>query len=235
MEIWPAVDWFDMHMVRLEKGRYDAVTQYGTDPLGVFNARYRRMPKRIHLIDLQGARSGQFGAWSLLSRLHGEGIEIEAGGGIRDEVTIERALNQGARRVILGTRLLTDPKWAQELLTHFRAEQLVAGIDIAKGRARLHGWIQEGEDGQRLWHDLYQQGFRLCNVTDISRDGTLSGIHEPFWQNVASGYSGDIGAGGGIRSADDIKTLEQLGIHRCVIGKAWVNGEIDLSEWEGVF
>ncbi len=235
MEIWPAVDWLEGQMVRLHKGQYDAVTQYGTDPLEVFNTRYQRLPKRIHLVDLQGARTGHFEAWSLLSRLYHEGVEVEAGGGFRDASSIDRALNLGARRVVLGTRLLTDPKWARELLSQFQADQLVAGIDMAQGRIRVQGWLQEGEDGHVIWQALSQMGYRLCNITDISRDGTLAGINVPFWENVVARFPGDIGAGGGILCADDVKTLEQLGIHRCVIGKAWLSQNIDLAQWKGVF
>ncbi|MCL4494728.1 MAG: HisA/HisF-related TIM barrel protein [Firmicutes bacterium] len=235
MEIWPAVDWLDGYMVRLERGQYDAVTRYGTNPVEVFKTRYGRVPKRIHLVDLNGARSGCFTAWSLLSRLHSEGIDVEAGGGFRDKNSIERALNLGAKRVVLGTRILQDPKWAAELLSRFQSDQLVPGIDIVQGRARVRGWTEEGGNAVELWRSLYKMGYLLCNVTDISRDGTLDGINAPFWQEIVSHYPGNIGAGGGIRSAHDLETLQQLGIHRVVIGKAWLNESIDLSQWEGVF
>lgn len=235
MEIWPAVDWLDGYMVRLEQGQYHAVTRYSDNPLLVFQTRFEQLPRRIHLVDLDGARTGHFTAWRLLEQLSHHGVEVEVGGGFRDQLSIEQALGAGARRVVLGTQLLQDRAWAKELLTHFTPDQLVASLDISMGQAKLEGWTKDGGSAVTLWQNLYQMGYTLCNVTDISRDGTLQGVNVAFWQEIVEHYPGDIGAGGGIRSDQDLVVLQQLGIHRAVIGKGWLSGQIDLSQWEGVF
>lgn len=235
MEIWPAIDWLDGYMVRLEQGQYHAVTRYTDDPARLFLTRYGKLPRQIHLVDLNGARSGQFTAWTLLTGLSRQGIDIEVGGGFRDSAAIERALNGGAKRVVLGTRLLKDAKWARELLNDFQPEQLVASLDIAQGQVKLHGWTEAGGQALELWSALYAMGYRLSNVTDISRDGTLQGVNTAFWQEIVRNYPGEIAAGGGIGSDEDLKTLQQLNIPRVVVGKAWMSGQIDLSGWEGVF
>ncbi len=234
MELWPAVDWLDGRMVRLQNGNYEAPTVYSSDPLGLFLSRYGALPKRLHLVDLRGARDGTFTAWTLLGELCQAGIAVEAGGGFRDRETIERALDMGAARIVLGTRASRELPWASRLMAHLGPERLVASLDILHGHVRLNGWLEEGPEAEALWQQLFTAGFVWCNVTDIDRDGTLSGLNPEFWRRVRH-FPGQLGAGGGITSPDDLTVLESLGIARAVVGKAWLSGQIDLTHWEGVF
>ncbi|AUW93280.1 MAG: 1-(5-phosphoribosyl)-5-((5-phosphoribosylamino)methylideneamino)imidazole-4-carboxamide isomerase [Sulfobacillus thermosulfidooxidans] len=234
MEIWPAVDWFDGQMVRLERGSYNRVTAYTDDPLALFQERYHALPKRIHLVDLKGAKDGSFSAWPLLERMARLGIDVEVGGGFRETQQVQKALDSGACRVVLGTRLIEDKAWAQDLLHQFGPHKLVASIDIKDGRAMLRGWTTNGLAADTEWFTLYHMGFTLCNITDISRDGTLIGLDPAFWRETGQ-YPGEIGAGGGIAHMEDLALLEAMGIGRAVIGKAWVSGQIDLHQCKGVF
>lgn len=234
MEIWPAVDWLDGQMVRLEQGLYDRATTYTDDPLALFRRRYGGVPQRIHLVDLQGAQQGVFSAWELLGSLVSAGIQVEVGGGFRDRAAVRQALEAGAQRVVLGTRLLEDTAWAQGLLERFQPEQLVASIDIRQGQAMVRGWTQDGPRADAAWRQLAAWGYTLCNVTDISRDGTLIGLNPVFWETVGK-YPGRLGAGGGIAHYEDLTLLQAMGITRAVIGKAWISGQIDLAQCKGVF
>jgi len=229
LEVWPALDILAGQVVRLTQGDYDRETRYADDPVALLETRLHCMPPRIHLIDLDGARQGEFTAWSVLQRLAVMGVRVEAGGGFRTMGAIDRALAHGAERVILGTRLLSDAHFAQAALRHFGASRLVASLDVRQGRAQVQGWLEEGADALDTWDTLWQVGYRLVNVTDISGDGTLRGLDEQFWQPWTK-VPGNVGAGGGIASPDDLRRLESWGIPRAVVGKAWLEGQIDLKE-----
>jgi len=144
---------------------------------------------------------------------------------------VSRALDLGALRVVVGSRLIEDPGFGETLLKTFLPQQVVASIDVdLAGRARLRGWREAGPAAPELWLTLYQRGFVIANVTDISRDGTLTGIREEFWRLWAA-MPGQIGAGGGIRSRQDVEALAAWGLHHAVVGKAWLEGRIRLEDF----
>lgn len=229
MEVWPALDLLDGHLVRLRQGAYSDVTRYSHDPLEFVRTVLGGLPPRVHVVDLGGARTGAFGEWAILRQLVREGIQVEAGGGFRSLDVVEKALTLGVKRVVLGTRLLTDGTFAEQALERFGALALVAGLDIRQGRARIQGWVQDGEDATSAWSSLYRLGYRLVNVTDIRGDGTLTGLDPAFWAKWAQ-LPGDVGAGGGIAGPEDLVRLASWGISRAIVGKAWMEGRISAKE-----
>ncbi|PSR35362.1 MAG: 1-(5-phosphoribosyl)-5-((5-phosphoribosylamino)methylideneamino)imidazole-4-carboxamide isomerase [Sulfobacillus benefaciens] len=228
IEVWPALDLFSGQVVRLRQGLYDQMTVYHEDPIAMVAELPQKLP-RIHLVDLKGAQSGIFSEWTVLQELCRQGSQIEVGGGFRSLDTIAEALDRGADRIILGSQAISDPEFAKMALDRFGPTRLVLSVDIMQGRTRIHGWQDDGPLPDSLWENRYAMGYRLLNVTDISRDGTLHGLDPAFWRHWAN-VLGDVGAGGGIQSLADIEQLARFGIPRVVIGKAWLSGAIKLQD-----
>lgn len=229
LEVWPALDLLDGQAVRLTQGRYSDVTTYDRQPIPFMERILGTLPPRLHLIDLSGARSGQFSAWELLDRLARHNIRIEVGGGFRSLTDIARALDLGVERVILGTQLLTDVAFATEALARYGGQSLVASLDVERDYARIKGWEQKGPHALSAWASLNRRGYVLANVTDIQGDGTLQGLNPTFWTQWASA-PGDIGAGGGVSDSRDLDNLKTWGIKRVVVGKAWMEGRLTPEE-----
>lgn len=228
MEVWPALDVADGRVVRLQQGQFERTTTYANDPLEYLYQKFSGWPTRLHLVDLSGAVSGQFTLAPLLRELATMGVRVQTGGGLRTIAEIERALDAGAERIIVGSRLVRDPTFRRECLKNFR-ERMVAGLDVYEGRLRLSGWREAGPKAGLFWLRLVEEGWVRAQVTDISRDGMLAGIDRGFWQEWSSA-PGKIGAGGGIATVDDLHELEALGISSAVVGKAWIEGRIALAE-----
>ncbi|MBX5466450.1 MAG: 1-(5-phosphoribosyl)-5-((5-phosphoribosylamino)methylideneamino)imidazole-4-carboxamide isomerase [Firmicutes bacterium] len=229
IEIWPAIDVLGGEAVRLRQGHFSAVTHYAS-PLALAERLIQAGIFRVHLVDLDGARHGRFGLWTILEELLALGLRVEVGGGFRRTDEVAKALDAGAERVVVSSRLVTDSAFGAELLRRFGPHRVVAGIDVGSdGRVRVQGWAVTGPDALTLWQTLYAQGFRVVNVTDITRDGSLDGIRESFWIPWAK-MPGAVGAGGGIRSAQDLKTLARLGLAHAVVGKAWLEGTVALAD-----
>lgn len=219
--------------MRLRQGQYQMVTRYATDPASLGDRLKSAGLRRVHLVDLEGARSGTFQAWESLAALVRIGLAVEVGGGFRHLDAVAKALDLGAARVVLGSRLVESPGFGEDVLKRFSPQQVVASLDVdLEGRVRVRGWTASGPEATVWWQALHRQGFQIANVTDISRDGTLSGIRQSFWQQWAA-MPGQIGAGGGIRSLADLELLADLGIHHAVLGKAWLEGLIDLEALAG--
>lgn len=227
MEVWPALDLYDGRLVRLVQGSYQDITTYADDALEWVGQLPGILP-RLHLVDLEGARTGAFMAWKHLETLAKQGSRVEVGGGLRTLDQVARAFESGADRVILGTRLLTDATFRSQILSHYTPDTIVASIDVKDGMTQTHGWQASGSDAVARWRALEEEGLRLANVTDVGGDGTLRGLDHAFWRRWAE-MPGDIGAGGGIRDSQDLEELESMGIHRAVVGKAWLEGSIP---WE---
>jgi phosphoribosylformimino-5-aminoimidazole carboxamide ribotide isomerase len=228
IEVWPALDLFSGQVVRLRQGLYNQMTVYHEDPIAMVAGLPQKLP-RIHLVDLKGAQSGMFSEWTVLQELCRQGNQIEVGGGFRSIDTIAEALDRGAARIVIGSQAISDPEFATRALDRFGPTRLVLSLDIMQGRTRIHGWQDEGPLPDSLWENRYAMGYRLLNVTDISRDGTLHGLNPEFWRRWAN-VSGEVGAGGGVQSLDDIEQLAAFGIPRVVIGKAWLSGAIKLQD-----
>lgn len=228
MELWPALDVVDGRVVRLAQGRFDRETTYANDPFEYVLRRFDGMPPRLHVVDLCGALSGRFGLFDLVERLAQHGVRIQTGGGFRTLDGIRRAVEAGAERVIVGSRLVQDPAFRRRVQEEFSGA-CVAGLDVKEGRLRISGWTKGGPPAVLFWMQLRQEGWERAQVTDVTRDGTLQGIQTPFWESW-SRQDGQIGAGGGIATLADLERLEGLGIDFAVVGKAWIEGRIPIEE-----
>ncbi len=228
MEVWPALDVDQGSVVRLIKGDFSQATRYADNPFEFIERRFDGMPPRLHLVDLSGALTGRFSLFSLVERFAARGTRIQTGGGLRSLEDIGRVVDAGAERIVLGSRLVEDTEFRQQVLAGF-GRYVVAGLDVKRGRLRLSGWRKSGPPAERFWLNLREEGWQRAQVTDVDRDGTLRGVGEPFWHGWAR-LPGDIGAGGGIASVEDLRRLEALGLQFAVVGKAWIEGRIPVEE-----
>ncbi len=228
MEVWPALDIAEGRVVRLTEGDFGQQTVYSDDPLAFVDDRLGPNPPRLHLVDLTGARQGRFTLFELVEQLALRGVRVQTGGGFRTLDDVAQALDAGAERIILGTRLALDIGFRQMALQRFGAK-VAAGIDVKSGQLKIYGWERNGPDAKQFWSELHQEGWTSAQVTDVGRDGRLSGVDIGFWRHWAA-LPGSIGAGGGISTSHDLWQLEALGVERAVVGKAWIEGRVPVEE-----
>ncbi len=228
VQIWPAVDVAGGQVVRLVRGDFATKRQYADDPFEFVMQRFDRAPTRLHLVDLSGVISGEFGLFHLIEKFAAKGTEIQAGGGFRTLDAIAQAVDCGARRIVIGSLLIKNANFRQNALSRF-PNHLVAGLDVDGTRLRLSGWREEGPEAKPFWFQLLDEGWTRAQITDIQQDGGLRGIRESFWSDWAC-VPGEIGAGGGITTMEDLGQLEALGISHAVVGKAWIEGHISIEE-----
>ena len=231
LTLLPAVDVSDGKAVRLIKGEAGSETDYGS-PVDAARDWVRAGAEWIHLVDLDAA----FGRGSnapLLARIVGEvGIKVELSGGIRDDASLSRALNAGAARVNLGTAALEDPEWTERVIAE-HGERIAVGLDVRGTTLAARGWTREGGD---LWETLARLDSAGCSryvVTDVARDGTLSGPSIGLLRQVCARTSAPVVASGGIAQLDDLRALVRLvpeGIEGAIVGKALYNGNFTLEE-----
>ena len=231
LALLPAVDVADGKAVRLLKGEAGSETDYGS-PVEAARDWVEAGAEWIHLVDLDAA----FGRGSnapLLARIVGEvGIKVELSGGIRDDASLGRALSAGAARVNLGTAALEDPEWTERVIAEY-GERIAVGLDVRGTTLAARGWTKEGGD---LWETLARLDAAGCAryvVTDVTKDGTLSGPNIRLLTGVCRRTRAPVVASGGIAQLDDLRALVRLvpeGIEGAIVGKALYNGNFTLEE-----
>lgn len=232
MNIYPAIDMVDGRAVRLRQGRADDMTVYG-DPLMLARQFYAEGAQYLHIVDLDGAFTGGAGGNKALALEIARQVpaKIQLGGGIRDMVTIERLLEGGVARVILGTAALKDPKLVRKAIKRFGGERVAIGIDARDGRVAVQGWV-EGSDVKPLELALRMKeaGALYIVYTDIARDGMLSGPSLAGIGDLAEKSGMRIIASGGVSSPEDVEQVKRLGCEGAIIGKALYEGRLTLGQ-----
>ncbi|HLP23474.1 MAG TPA: bifunctional 1-(5-phosphoribosyl)-5-((5-phosphoribosylamino)methylideneamino)imidazole-4-carboxamide isomerase/phosphoribosylanthranilate isomerase PriA [Microbacteriaceae bacterium] len=232
LELLPAVDVADGQAVRLTQGAAGTETSYGS-PIDAAADWASQGAEWIHLVDLDAA-FGRGDNRALLRQVIAEvpGVKIELSGGIRDDASLESALESGATRVNLGTAALEDPEWAAKVIARF-GEQIAVGLDVRGETLAARGWTQ---DGGNLWDVLARLDDAGCAryvVTDVTRDGMLNGPNLDLLLEVAKRSGKPVVASGGIASLDDIVALRGLtnrGVEGAIVGKALYAGRFTLVD-----
>ena len=230
MLIYPAIDLFDGKAVRLYKGDYAQMTVYSDDPVSVALDFQNSGAQWIHLVDLQGAKSGNTDNLSTIRAIQkATNLRCEVGGGIRNMETVETYLNAGVDRVILGTAAVTDNTFLQEAVQRW-GEKIAVGIDIKDGFVAIKGWTEKSLlTAEEFFRHVQSIGVRTCICTDISRDGAMQGANHALYHSLSQAYHMNIIASGGVSTLEDVKILARLGLHGAIIGKAYYTGAIDLK------
>ncbi|OGX29463.1 MAG: 1-(5-phosphoribosyl)-5-[(5-phosphoribosylamino)methylideneamino]imidazole-4-carboxamide isomerase [Omnitrophica WOR_2 bacterium RIFCSPHIGHO2_02_FULL_67_20] len=234
MVILPAIDLLDGKVVRLAQGKRDRVTVYADDPVAVARRWAEAGAQWLHVVDLNGAFDGTYVNLPFARRIIETcGISVELSGGIRTAETLERALEAGAARVVLGTKACEDPAFVKAAVLRYGAKVAVA-IDAKAGQVVSRGWVAATPlTPSRLASEMAALGVRMLICTDVSRDGMLQGPNVTLLGEVLDAVSVQVIASGGISSVDDLrrlKTLEPRGVAGAIVGKALYEGTIDLQE-----
>lgn len=232
MNLFPAIDLYGGNAVRLFKGDYNEMTIYDKDPVSVAKKFEACGAKFIHLVDLEGARTGETPNIGVISRIAAEtSLFCEVGGGIRDFATIEAYLAAGVSRVILGTAAVTEEGFAAEAVRRY-GNAVAVGVDIRDGYVAIRGWTESANlRYQDFLTTLSEIGVGTVICTDISRDGAMKGTNLSLYGELAASFPTiDFVASGGVSSLDDVKALAAMGLYGAIIGKAYYTGAVDLRE-----
>lgn len=231
MIILPAIDLRGGKAVRLLRGEYDNMTVYGEDPLAVAFSFAEKGAKNLHVVDLDGALSGNTDNFEMINKLISQSdMSVEVGGGIRDEKRVYSYLEMGAERVILGTVAAEDPKFAEEMAKRYGVH-IAVGADIKDGEIATHGWTKKsGTDTDTFFKMMEDMGVSTVICTDVSRDGALMGTNMELYKHLSDNFNINIIASGGITTVDEVFELANMKMFGAILGKAIYNGNIDLCE-----
>jgi phosphoribosylformimino-5-aminoimidazole carboxamide ribotide isomerase len=231
MIIFPAMDLRDGKCVRLYQGKFDASEVVGENPLDVAMAFKGAGAEYIHMVDLDGALNGEIKNLNIILKVIKEvGIPVELGGGIRDMNTVDKLIEAGLARVILGTAALKDKKFVEEATLKY-GEKIAVGIDAKNEKVAVNGWIDVSDVN---YIDFAKQieniGVKTIIFTDISKDGTLTGPNLKQLKAISDSVNCNIIASGGIKELGDLKAINDMGLYGTIVGKAIYSGNIELKE-----
>ena len=236
IELIPAIDIIGGQCVRLTKGDYDQKTVYRDSPAEVAKEFEQIGFKRLHVVDLDGAKSKHIVNSEVLRRVTTDTqLDVDFGGGIKTDEDIEKAFAAGASMVTIGSIAVTDPDLFMGWLEKYGAEHIILGADVRHGKISINGWKEDSaEDLLPFLKKYVDAGVKNVLCTEISKDGTLTGPAIELYQSIMAAYPGlHLIASGGVSSIDDIKALEAAGIPAVVFGKAIYEGKINLNElWD---
>ena len=234
MELIPAIDLLGGRVVRLSKGAYDAVTEYGEDPVAVARSFQADGAERIHIVDLDAAREGRAMQAEVITRVVAAvDVPCQVAGGIRDADAVAAGLRAGADRVVLGSALISSPTLARVLTERYGPDRIVAALDVRDGQALGDGWVDgaRGAEVLGLAQTLAEKGIRWFAVTAIARDGQMSGPDYELLEAVRGAVPGAaIIASGGVSSLADVRELAARGFPAAITGRALYEGAFTLPE-----
>lgn len=232
MRIIPAMDIIDGKCVRLTKGDYNTQKVYSESPVEVAKQFQDNGIEYLHLVDLEGAKSSSIVNLSVLEKIAKEtDLKIDFGGGVKTRESIKTALNAGAQQVTLGSVAAKEPEKALIWLKEFGAEKIILGADAKNGKIATNGWLENSNlNSISFIQKFHKQGAKYTVVTDIEKDGVLSGPSFSLYKGILSEVKINLIASGGITSIEDLKRLKRIGCEGAIIGKALYEGRITLKE-----
>ncbi|MBO4769202.1 MAG: 1-(5-phosphoribosyl)-5-[(5-phosphoribosylamino)methylideneamino]imidazole-4-carboxamide isomerase [Clostridia bacterium] len=234
MLIFPAIDIYQGCAVRLYKGDYSKKTVYSPDPVRVALDLVSEGARQIHIVDLEGARTGLTPNFELIKEIKkASGAFCEVGGGIRTPETAEKYIESGIDRVIFGTSAVKNADILRDAVSHF-GDRIAVSIDVRNGMVAASGWEEDtGVGVLDFCRDIQGIGVHTVICTDISRDGMLQGPSFELYTDLQSRYPAiDFTVSGGISSMADIERLNEEGLRRVIIGKAIYEHRITLKDIE---
>ena len=231
MILFPAIDLFEGKAVRLRQGRYDDMTVYDHDPEALALRMRDEGATHLHMVDLEGARSGNTPNLDLIERIAStSGLFLELGGGIRSMETVQRYLEAGISRVILGTAAVENEELLKEAISRYGVH-IAVGVDLKEGFVAIRGWEEKSAwRAMDFFAHLTDLGVRTVICTDISRDGVLAGSNHELYASLISQFPVDLIASGGVSSVEDIRGLRDLGMAGAILGKAYYSGAVALRD-----
>lgn len=236
IEIIPAIDIIEGKCVRLTQGDYAQKSVYSDDPVRIAMDYKEAGVRRLHLVDLDGAKASAPVNLAVLERIAATtGLDIQYGGGIKSRESLKAVFDSGARRAICGSIAVTQPELLRGWLAEFGGGHIILGADIRDGFIATHGWLEGSAVGvEELIHGFTGDGLAQVICTDISRDGMLSGPNIPLYVGLQTSFPGiDITVSGGISSMEDIAALDGRGLRSVIVGKAIYEKRITMEQIAG--
>lgn len=231
MLILPAIDLYEQKAVRLYKGDYDNMTIYSENPLEVAHAFEESGATFIHLVDLEGAKFGTTPNLDIIRKIvEYTDLDVEIGGGIRDDETVQKYIDIGVKRVILGTAAVTDDAFLRRCVEKYK-DSIAVGVDLKEGYVAIKGWTEKSQlTADEFFSHLSEIGVKTVICTDISKDGAMKGTNRELYKELSRKYSMDIVASGGVSDLEDIRALRDMNLYGAIVGKAYYVGAIELKE-----
>ena len=231
MLIFPAIDLYEGKAVRLYKGDYEQMTVYSDSPIELVEDFVEQGAKHLHLIDLEGAKTGKTPNLELIRDIRAlSPLFTQVGGGIRSMDVVDAYLGAGVDRVILGTAAVTDPVFLEEAIKEF-GDKIAVGADIKNGYIAISGWTESsGIDAFSFCRRMQDLGVKTLICTDISRDGAMQGTNRNLYRTLTRRHNMNIIASGGVSTIEDIRALREMEVYGAVIGKAYYTKAVDLRE-----
>lgn len=231
MEVIPAIDLKGGRCVRLFQGDFDRETVFSDDPLATARAWQKRGGLRLHLVDLDGAATGEPAHLRLITEIVRElAIPVQVGGGIRTVATAESWLAAGVDRVVIGTAAVRNPEMVQEVCQRHGSQRVVVAVDAKDGKVAVQGWTESTSiPVLDLGKEMASIGVARLLYTDIARDGTLAGPDIQTNALLAHQTGLAVLASGGVSSVEDIQRLLETGVEGVVLGRALYTGAVDLA------
>ena len=235
-DVIPAIDLRGGQVVRLKQGDYAQQTTYAADPRELAGRYADAGARWLHLVDLDGARSGRLDNLAVIAAIATDGMAIQAGGGVREEADLQRLFDAGVQRVVVGSVAVRDPARVAAWLAKYGAERLTLALDTrhAEGRWVLPsaGWTEvEARTLDELVPWYAARGARHLLCTDIDRDGMLAGFNLDLYRHLATSVPQlALQASGGVRSLDDIRAARDAGANAVILGRALLEGSFTVAE-----
>ena len=231
MIIFPAIDLFDKKAVRLFKGDYQNMTVYSDNPIEIARDFENSGATHIHMVDLEGAKDGTTPNIDIVRQVATEtSLFVEIGGGIRNMATVDKYLQAGVGRVILGTAAVTNPEFLKAAVAKY-GDKIAVGADVKDGYIAIKGWLEKSQVTlENFLSGMQEIGVKYIICTDISKDGAMRGTNLELYRELSQKYSMCITASGGVSSLDDVKELRKMDIYGAIIGKAYYIGAINLKD-----
>lgn len=231
MLIFPAIDMYGGKAVRLYKGDYAKMTVYSDDPMGIARDFAASGAEQIHMVDLEGARSGKMPNLGVVREVvKATGAFVELGGGIRSLDALDAVFDAGVSRAILGTAAVSDPAFLESAVAKYGGK-IAAGCDLKDGVVAVKGWLESSQfTAGDFFTRMTELGIDTVICTDIARDGAMRGANAALYEQIMAAHPGiRLIASGGVSGMDDIARLRALDLYGAIIGKAYYTGAIDLK------
>lgn len=230
MIIFPAIDLLNGKCVRLYQGEYSTAKQVADDPYETVERFISKGATHLHLVDLNAARGEESENFTIIEKLCEYPIKIDVGGGIRSLECVERCLNAGVDKVVIGTAAVTNPGFLRKALTNHQ-DKIIVGVDARDGKVKTDGWhVDSGLNYLDYIKDFQDMGVKYITYTDISKDGTLAGVNTKDIIEIQNIYKYNIISSGGVKDIEDIKKLKELNIYGAICGKSLYANTLSLEE-----
>ena len=231
MILFPAIDLYEGKAVRLYKGDYAQMTVYSDHPEEIAGDFAACGATHIHLVDLEGARSGETPNLETVLKIRkSTGLFCEIGGGIRNMTIVDRYLSAGLDRVILGTAAIADEQFLREAVAKY-GNRIATGADIRDGFVAVKGWTEQSNVTLEAFCGKMEEiGVATVICTDISRDGAMRGTNREMYRMLSERFRLQITASGGVSTLEDVRKLREMNLYGAIIGKAYYTGDLDLKE-----